>query len=322
MLLSRLAENAFWLGRYLERAEDLARALRAYDNICLDLPGQAAPGWHRLAALAGVEPATTASLEPRGDGHGFVQSFVDSVILDRRNPSSLLGALHAARENLRRARSLLPSDCWHCLNPLYLQIARLGTTVGPVELGAVLQHVLAVTRELAGHVNAGMLRDEGYAFLRVGVLLERTDMTLRIAHVVAESLMPLDQSGAFEDVKWMGLLKAVGAYGTYRHRYHARMDFARALELLIFERRFPRSFAHGLQELGRHLGELPRSTAPLAALEACRPVGVVGSRAALGKLVDDVLPHLARLSATLHRTYFAGEPAAVRAASPAQEILV
>ena len=296
MLLARLAENAFWLGRYLERAEDLARALRAYEDIRLDMPGQPAPGWQRLAALAGVEPAGDL---PLGDA-----DFVARVILDRQNPSSLRGALHAARENLRRARTLFPSDCWHSLNPLYLRLGALSSTVAPAELRSVLQQVLAASRELAGHVNAGMLRDEGYAFLRMGVLLERVDMTLRITSIVSETLMPPDEHPAFEDVRWMGLLKAVGAYGTYRHRYHARMDFGSALELLLLEPTFPRSVAHGLQEIGRELAGLPRHTGPLAALQACRLARGPRTRAALEDFVEEISPLLADLGAALHAAYF------------------
>src|SRR5579863_2792067 len=111
MLLCRLAENAFWLGRYLERAEDLSRAILAYEQIRLDLPGQRAPGWQRLAACAGVAPAEAAELASA--------AFVARVILDRQNPSALLGALHAARENLRRARSVFPAECWQTLNSLH-----------------------------------------------------------------------------------------------------------------------------------------------------------------------------------------------------------
>ena len=123
MLLSRLAETAFWLGRYLERAGSLSRAIVAYEHIRLDIPGQDAPGWQRLASLAGVTPETAARLEP--------SAFVARVLLDRGNPSALLGAVQLARENLRRARFLLPSECWHTLNAVYLRLEALGADRAP-----------------------------------------------------------------------------------------------------------------------------------------------------------------------------------------------
>ncbi len=296
MLLCRLAENAYWLGRYLERAEDLSRAILAYEQIRLDIPGQRAPGWQQLASLAGIAPDDAVRLEP--------SAFVARVVLDRQNPSSLLGALHGARENLRRARSQFPAECWHTLNPLYLRLGTVDAAVPPAELRAHLEQVVASSRELGGHITAGMLRDEGYAFVRMGVHLERADMMLRVATIVAETLIPADSGTPFEDVRWMGLLKSVGAYGTFRHRYHAATDFRRALELMLREPTFPRSLAHGLQEIGRELGGLPRNAEPLAALEACRAAQPVESRAALGAFAEEVLERLAHLSSVLGATYF------------------
>lgn len=296
MLLCRLAENAYWLARYLERAEDLARALLAYEDIRLDIPGQRAPGWQKLAALAGVSPEEGTTLGPI--------SFVDLVVLDRHNPSSLLGALHAARENLRRARAQFPSDCWHALSPTYLRLSAVDAAVPPAELRALVDGVVAGCRELAGHVAAAMLRDETYAFLRLGVQVERIDMTLRVATIVADTLIPAGKGAPFEDVRWMGLLKSVGAYGTFRHRYHAATDFRSALQLLLFEPTFPRSLAHGLTEISRILEGLPRHTEALAAVQACRPVIPVETRAALDGFVREALVRIARTSATIEKTYF------------------
>ena len=296
MLLCRLAENAYWLARYLERAEDLARALLAYEDIRLDIPGQRAPGWQRLAALAGIAPDEGAALGP--------VSFVDLVILDRHNPSSVLGALHAARENLRRSRAQFPSDCWHTLNPAYLRLGAADAAMSPAELRALVDGVVACCRELAGHVAAAMLRDETYAFLRLGMHVERVDMMLRVATIVADSLIPAGKGAPFEDVRWMGLLKSVGAYGTFRHRYHAATDFCSALQLLLFEPTFPRSVAHGLTEVSRILEGLPRPTDALAAVQACRPVTPVETRAALDGFARDALVRIARTSATIEKTYF------------------
>jgi uncharacterized alpha-E superfamily protein len=301
MLLCRLAENAYWLGRYLERAEDLARALLAYEDLRLDIPGHRAPGWQRLAALAGVSPEESATLAPG--------AFIERVILDRKNPSALLGALAAARENLRRARGQFPADCWHTLNPLYLQLAATnGARLAPAALRALLERVVAGCRELVGHVAAAMLRDEVHAFARIGMHLERADMTLRVATIVTETLIPANQSppseAPFEDVRWMGLLKSVGAYGTYRHRYHAVTDFARALELMLFEGTFPRSLTHGLAEIARALEGLPRHQEALAAVEACRPAPPVPARGTLAAFADGVLERIAEAGSAIEKSYF------------------
>ncbi len=296
MLLSRLAESAFWLGRYLERAEDLSRALLAYELIRLDIPGEKAPGWQRLAALAGIERETATRLEP--------SALIALVILDRQNPSSLLGAVHAARENLRRARSLLPSECWHTLNPIYLRLEALGAAVPPADLRAILLQIMASSHQLTGQVAACMVRDEGHAFLRIGVHLERADMMLRVATIVAETLIPAHHSFRFEDVRWMGFLKSVGAYQTYRRRYHASSDFGSALELLLVEPTFPRSLAHGLLQVGRDLDGLPRNAGPLVALRDCWPPQAVNTRNALDRFAEGAIERLAHLGSVLGATYF------------------
>jgi uncharacterized alpha-E superfamily protein len=291
-----MAENIYWLGRYLERAEDLARAILAYEEIRLDIPGQKAQGWQRLAALAGTGPDPAVALEAEG--------FVARVILDRANPSSLLGALHAARENLRKARTILPSECWHTLNPLYLAIGALDVAVRPADLSAHLERVVALSRELAGHVSGSMLRDDGYRFLRLGVHLERADMMLRVATIVVATLMPADHEVPFADVRAMGLLKSVGAFGTYRHRYQASADFKNTLNLLLYEPGFPRSFVHALLEMGRDLDDLPESGAALTALQACWPTETVDSRPALESFASNALERLAALGDALAASYF------------------
>jgi len=300
MLLSRLAESTLWLARYLERAEDLSRALLACEQLRLDMGGREAPGWQRLAPLVGVDADEAARLEP--------SALVGRVILDRRNPSSLLGSLSQARENLRKVRSLLPSGCWHTLNPLYLRLEALEPGVAPAELGAVLAQVVASSQRFAGQVAALMLRDESYAFLRIGVQLERADMMLRIATTIAETLIPIDQPFRFEDVRWAGLLRSVGAYQAYRRRFHTRTDFGSVLELLLFDPAFPRSFAHAIQQISSDIDGLPLNEAPRAAIRAAAPVSVPMSRGGLDQFSETALADLARLSAILAANYFAPPP--------------
>jgi uncharacterized alpha-E superfamily protein len=299
MLLARLAESTFWLARYVERAEDLSRAVTVCEQLRLDMPGAEPPGWQRLAAVAGVD-AAAPGLAPT--------ALLHRVLLDRGNPSSLLGALTAARENLRRTRMLLPSECWHTFNPVFLRIDALDPGAAPGELAEVLAQVVGASQQLAGQVAAGMLRDEGYAFLRIGVHLERADMMLRIAAALAESLIPVDHAFRFEDLRWAGLLKSVGAYQAYRRRHQARADLARAFELLLLDAAFPRSFAHCVQQIGRELDGLPRNGDALAALHACALPAVPATRAALDGVAEQALERLGSLGEAIHRTYFSPHP--------------
>jgi uncharacterized alpha-E superfamily protein len=274
MLLCRLAESTFWLARYLERAEDLARALLVWEQLRLDMAGRETPGWQALGPLAGVAPDEAALLDRR--------SLVARIILDRESFSSVLGSLSRARENLRVTRSLMPSECWHTLNALYLRLERLAPEGPPAELGASLAQVVASAQQLAGQVAAAMLRDESYAFLRLGIYLERADMTLRIAIAIAEELIPADQP-----------------------RYHARAEFANVVDLLLIEPAFPRSLAHALQQIGREIEGLPANEAPRAALRAAASVHAPSNRAGWLQLAEVALADLANLSTVLGATYFA-----------------
>jgi len=187
-------------------------------------------------------------------------------------------------------------------------VAAAEPTLPPAELRALLERVVAASRELAGQVAVGMLRDDGYAFLRLGVHLERADMMLRTAGIVAATLMPADHRPAFADVRWMGLLKSVGAYTTYRHRYHARADFTSTLDLLLYEPTFPRSLAHALGEIDRDLGALPARRAVEDALQACLRSGALETHLALEDIVDTALAGLARLGAAIEEAYLRRAP--------------
>jgi uncharacterized alpha-E superfamily protein len=314
MLLSRMAEGCFWLGRYLERAADLSGALLAYEQLRLDLPGPPLPAWDALAPLADVPAEAAAELAPG--------ALVARLMVDRENPSSLLGALHRARENLRRARFLFPFDAWQTLNPLYLRLQALeaaekargaGGDAGalggaPADLAAVLAEVVRVSQEFAGQIAAGMPRDEAHAFLRIGVHLERSDMMFRVATAMTRALRPTEGELRFADVRWMGLLKSVGAYHTYRRRYQGRADFRSALQLLLLEPTFPRSFAHALQQIDRDLETLPRSTGPHEALRACWQVEAARTPEGLERSAREAIGALAALGASIEATYFAPVP--------------
>jgi uncharacterized alpha-E superfamily protein len=311
MLLSRLAEGTFWFARHLERAEDLSRAILVCEQLRLDMPGDEPAGWQRLASVAGIDPEAAAVADPG--------ALVGRVLADRDNPSSVFGALHRARENLRRTRSLLPSECWHTLNLLFLRVESLDGNAPPAELAAVLAQVVASSQQLAGQITARMLRDQGYTFLRMGHYLERADMMMRIARTVAASLIPTDHAFRFEDVRWTGLLKSVGAYQAYRRRHHARADLGSVLELLFVDEAFPRSVAHAVQQIGRELEGLPGHQASLAALRSCSPGKVPATRAAFDGAAGDALERLGRLAEAIQTTYFSSGPeAAVTAGARGQ----
>jgi uncharacterized alpha-E superfamily protein len=303
MLLSSSAETLFWFARYLERAEGLSRAVLTYEELGLDLPGSSAPNATRLLAALGLE-AKEASPAPLSER-------LSAQILDRDNPSSVLGALRRARENLRVSRVLLPTRCWEALNTACLELDGLQGQASTAELLSALVRVEGLCHELAGNIAAGLTRDDAHAFLDVGRHLERADMVLRLVTVLSALVYP-DQLRPFEDVRWIGLLKSVAAFEMYRRCHRGRVDVVSALDFLLFARNFPRSVTYCLDRIDAELASLPRADIPRAALSACRldapRVLAQRSASAIVSHAHQALGTLGALNAAVSSTYFSRTP--------------
>jgi uncharacterized alpha-E superfamily protein len=302
MLLSTSAESLFWFARQVERAEALSRALLTYEELGLDMPRSLSPNGEQLLSTLGLSwvtsPSSLSALKP-------------SWVMDAKNPSSVLGALRAARENLRMSRIFLPSQSWEALTALYQALEAATPTMDLAELLASLARVELLCHQLSGLSASSMTRDDAYAFLEIGRHLERADMMLRLVNVTSELVLP-DDPRPFDDVRWTGLLKSVGAFEMYRRCHHGRLDLPRILEFLLFNPIFPRSLGYCLDRIESGLIMLPRNQPALSALQGCRldTARVCGGRSTktlLGQMSAALLP-LAELSSTLERSYFGVSP--------------
>jgi uncharacterized alpha-E superfamily protein/hemerythrin-like domain-containing protein len=298
MLLSSSAESMFWIGRYLERVQALSRAIQSYERASLDLPGTGSLDLRPLLALVGRKHAATGA------------DVLGALVLDRDNPSSVLGALHGARENLRRGRILIAPEVWEISNASYLELVEFDRTRGTEILG-VLDGVIAASRRIEGELTASMTRDGAYAFLRIGWLLERADMLLRVTSLLSEVLAARSTlEPSFDDVRGMGILDAVAAYPMYRRRHHARIDAHSALEFVLLDAEFPRSLAYCLKQIERELESLPAPARARAALFGCLPdalaLGSIDGPAALAVLANQLLASLAAFHTAMALTYFPG----------------
>ncbi|HYN76820.1 MAG TPA: alpha-E domain-containing protein, partial [Lamprocystis sp. (in: g-proteobacteria)] len=175
-MLSRVAENIYWLGRYVERAENTARIVSVNANLLLDLPRGIAPGWAPLVYITGANAQFEEHYQDYSERH-----VVHFLLGDERNSGSTLYALGAARENCRTIRDFVPREAWESLNELYLyardELAR-GTSKGGRH--TYLKHIIQSAQGFNGLLSGTMLHDQGYEFLHLGRFLERADMTTRI----------------------------------------------------------------------------------------------------------------------------------------------
>ena len=251
-MLSRIAESLFWIGRYVERADDTGRILDVHLAMLLEDPYLSeADACRALLAVMGVE----IDMMDAGNGIDPPPPDIDrNLVLDRLaydldNPSSIIGSLMAARENARRARETVSSELWECLNMTWNGVpeARQRATTAHQFFNWVRERTALV----AGIADATMSHDDAWRFMTLGRAIERADMTARL---VATSTI----SGAVPS--WTTLLRSCGAYESYVRTYRGVASDERAAEFLLLDRLFPRSVLYALNEAEECLEELAPAT--------------------------------------------------------------
>ncbi|GAA0391902.1 hypothetical protein Acor_17960 [Acrocarpospora corrugata] len=230
-LLSRIAETLYWIGRYVERSDDIARLL----DVSL----------HR--ALVGDEDwaAVFATLGHVGAESPTTEVMVQRLAYDSDTPGSIAGCVRAARENARGVREIVSSEVWECLNVTWNQLPL--RQVGAERLGphGYLRYVRERAALFFGLADATMSRDDGWRFIVLGRSLERVDMIARLLTVHHEP---------GHAANWRLLLEACGADESFARTH--RGDSRRVLEFLLLDRLFPRSVMHALATAEQCLAEL------------------------------------------------------------------
>ena len=260
-MLSRVAERVYWLGRFMERAENTARLILVRHNAVLDLPTEVQPGWDLLLQVLGAEESFA-----RMSGAATEKNIISFVFGERENPSSIISSLTSARENMRTTREILPSETWERVNSLYLSVARrsqkdLPHGVRHVVLNNIVQSCQQVTGMLAGSMN----HDAAYQFVRMGRNLERADMSTRIIDAASAGLMGnIHETSPFRNVLWISVLQSLSAYQMYRLNVRRRVNPEDVLAFLFQSTVFPRAVAHSLLEIQHSMQLLPDNKPALA----------------------------------------------------------
>ncbi|GGM19692.1 alpha-E domain-containing protein [Deinococcus aerophilus] len=259
LLLSRLAENLFWIGRYMERAENTARLLNVNYYAGLEVSGRAREYWTPLLELTGGESELRAKY-----GRLDARSVSSWMAFDRDNPSSIASSLARARENARGLRDRIPSEMWESVNRSYLTLC--------FENGDVLDRdglfeYCAAARDASqfffGIAFATLPRDEGWSFMRAGQMLERGDNTLRVLQSrfkdAAAQTERADPAGrTLQDQRWVSALKGASAYEAYRKRVHTGIHPLKVTEFLLLDDYFPRSVRYSAENLHEALSQIDR----------------------------------------------------------------
>ncbi|MBK6510685.1 MAG: alpha-E domain-containing protein [Haliea sp.] len=260
-MLSRVAERVYWLGRFLERAENTARLLLVRHNAVLDLPREVQPGWGLLLEVLGAEQ-TFAKVA----GAATEKNVISFVFGERENPSSIISSLTYARENMRTTREILPSETWERVNSLYLSVARRSHKDLPRGVRhAVLNNIVQSCQQITGMLAGSMNQDAAYQFVRIGRNLERADMSTRIIDAASAGLMGnIDETSPFRNVLWISVLQSLSAYQMYRLDVRRRVNREDVLVFLFQSTVFPRAVAHTLVQIENSMKLLPDHTSALA----------------------------------------------------------
>ncbi|MDO6558967.1 alpha-E domain-containing protein [Paraglaciecola chathamensis] len=306
-MLSRVANNLCWLGRYLERAENTARLINVNSNLLLDLPKSIVLGWEPLVDIVSDRSAFYAAYEVADE-----QSVLSFLLFGPNDPSSIVSSLEFARENARTIREIIPREVWEQINELYIygheNYSKALIRRSRYEfLTEVIESVQKITGILAGT----MTHDEGYHFLKIGRNLERADMTTRIIDVRSASLLQETETeqSAFENLQWMSVLKSLTAYQMYRREMRLRIRRPDVLKFLLLEERFPRSLLHTLQEVDKCVQTLPNFEATKSEIEqvekllmSANPQSLIQDK--LHQFIDDVQLGINQVFIKLEETYF------------------
>lgn len=317
-MLSRVAENLYWLGRYTERAENMARIVSVNANLLLDLPKGIAPGWQPLIAITG---SNGLFRECYGDYEE--RSVVRFLVGDSENPDSILSCLVMARENARTIRDIVPREGWEAINELYL-FAKENLQSGLSKRGryAYLKEIFRSAHTIGGMIAGTMNHDAGYDFLRSGRNLERADMTTRIIDVRSASLLPEETASLrpFENIQWVSVLKSLTAYQMYRRAMQVRVRRADVLRFLFQNPVFPRAVYRCVAVVEECVGRLPRNEAPLRVLgrvkRTLQGADVAAlTQSAVHEFIDQLQIGLGQIHEEIAKTYFLAAPSPVESSA-------
>ncbi len=316
MLLSRVADDIYWAARYLERAEDTARIVRAHAETVADLPGLTETHWKPLITVAGSD----AQYDERFGGDGSEAAVVDYLLSDQLNPGSAIRCVSAARENLRTSRETIPVEGWQAVNDLH-QYVNVESDRGADRRARdrFMRHVISDSRRIDGILATTMSHDEAYAMWRLGRALERADMTTRVLGVRAAAVLigAADRDRAYDDLLWIGVLKSLSGLQMYRRAVRRPIEGPAVVHFLLEHDRFPRAVRALLREIRRALGELPDPSLLFDEVDAVDAV-VRGSTAADidGAALDDAMESLqgalAQLDRRIHERYLRRSATPVR----------
>jgi len=241
-MLSRVADRIYWMSRQIERAENMARILGVTSNMVLF--GTRETREQNLLAPLTITDSAERYFEEKKPV--TLQGLVDFLALDPGNPSSIYSCLRSARENGHAVRWQITSEMWESLNTTWLEMKRVRRSeIAGAGAAKFFDWVKDRSHLFRGVTYGTIMRGDAFNFSRLGTHLERADNTARILDVKYHVHLPSvkDVGGALDHYQWTALLRSVSSFETYRTLYRDQILPINVAQLLILERRMPRSLA-------------------------------------------------------------------------------
>ncbi len=314
-MLSRTADNLYWIARYMERADTSARLLEVGSRISL------------LPSAQGYRSEWDSLLQATGMAAGFAAKYGDPVqrnleswlFFDRDNPSSVASCITAARENGRIVRTALTTQVWDALNTAFQELKQLERAErSTLELSRLTDWVMRHAAMLRGAIDATLLRNDGFNFLNIGYYLERGDNTARLMDVKYYVLLPrVDFVGSgLDNYQWTTLLRAMGAHRAFHWAYGGEVTAGKIAHFLILNPQSPRSLITCIAGMANHLGRIAKAYGRETEAQAFAREMLAGLEAeTVERIVDEGLHEYltrfigeaAALGRSIHDSYLSGE---------------
>ena len=309
-MLSRVANSIYWMARYLERADNVARFVDVNYHLMLDLSlDETSTQWYPIVATSGDDEDFNQRYKEASE-----RSVLKFLTFDLKNPNSILQCIFKARENARTVREVIPVDVWERINELYHFTQDHSRKRSVADLMAYYRQVRITGHLMTGLLDNTMSREQGWQFVRLGQMLERADKTARLLDVKYFLLLPSasDIDTAYDAVQWGAVLKSVNALEMYRQQFHT-INYKDVTHFLLFSTAFPRSVrfcldaaADALSQIPGDMGRTGKAAAEIATLNAT----IHGSDAAhiisagLHEFIDVLQAKLNHIDGAIYDSFF------------------
>jgi uncharacterized alpha-E superfamily protein len=309
-MLSRSAERLYWLARYLERTENIARLVSVHMNLLMDLPRGVEMGWQQLIRINASEQEFYENNKVVNE-----RSVTRFLLTDSSHLGSLFSTLSAARENIRTSRELLPDEAWEHVNEMYLHTKKnLDSIVNRRSRVLFLNEILKGCQRFTGLLSGYMSHNNPYRFIRLGRNLERADMTSRILDL-ASLLLSESRSNEmrqYETILWINILKSLNALLMYRQQVRSRVNGDDVLNFLLLDKNLPRSVGCCIAEISASINNLPNHDAlPESVVELEKYVQAIDThlttQVQLRGILDDLQNKLGELHGRIADNWFLAE---------------